>query len=370
MAAALRNLRVLDLSRVLAGPLATMLLGDLGAEVTKVERPPSGDDTRAWGPPFDSAGRATYFESVNRNKSSIALDLSATEGLERARALAREADVIVENFRPGVAARLGLGYDELRATRPDLVYCSNTGYGAGAGADLPGYDLLLQALGGLMSVTGIPGGEPQKVGVALVDVIAGLFATIGILAALHHRDVTGEGQHVEVNLLSSLLAALVNQASAYTIAGVVPHRLGNTHPSIAPCDLYAAADGHLVLALGTDRQFTELCRVLGDAALASEHRFSTNALRVAHRDDLRTALERQLAMRPAADWAAELMAAGVPAGEVNDIGGAFELAERLGLEPVVEIPREDGTAARVTRNPIRFSATPAEYRLAPPALPG
>jgi crotonobetainyl-CoA:carnitine CoA-transferase CaiB-like acyl-CoA transferase len=370
MPAALRNLRVLDLSRVLAGPFATMLLGDLGAEVTKVERPPSGDDTRAWGPPFDSAGRATYFEAVNRNKSSLALDLSSPAGLDRALALAREADVIVENFRPGVATRLGLGYDELREARPQLVYCSITGFGTGAGAGLPGYDLLVQALGGLMSVTGEPGGEPQKVGVALVDVIAGLFATIGILAALRHRDLTGEGQHVEVNLLSSLLAALVNQASGYTVAGVVPQRLGNTHPSIAPCDVFTAADGHLVLALGNDRQFVTLCGMLGDSGLAAEARFSTNASRVEHRDELRIALERLLAARPAAEWTADLMAAGVPAGEINDIGAAFELAARLGLEPVVEIQREDESPARLTRNPISLSATPVEYRLPPPALPG
>src|SRR5690348_1047370 len=216
---ALGDVRVLDFSRILAGPFATMMLADLGAAVTKVERPGTGDETRSWGPPFDDRGQATYFQSVNRNKHSVALDLSQAGDQQRAVALAREADVIVENFRPDVMDKLGLGYDQLRHENPRLVYCSITGFGAGAGASLPGYDLLVQALGGLMSITGSPDGEPQKVGVALVDVLAGLFATVGILAALRHRDATGEGQRVEVDLLSALLAGLVNQGSAFTIAG-------------------------------------------------------------------------------------------------------------------------------------------------------
>ena len=217
----LGELAILDFSRILAGPFATMMMADLGATVTKVERPGTGDETRSWGPPFDEYGMPTYFQSINRNKRSIVLDLRAPADLERALALARDADVIVENFRPGVMDRLGLGYEQLRGDQPGLVYCSITGFGSGAGADLPGYDLLVQALGGLMSITGEPDGEPQKVGVALVDILAGLFATVGILAALRHRDATGEGQLVEVNLLQALLAGLVNQASAYTIAGVV-----------------------------------------------------------------------------------------------------------------------------------------------------
>src|SRR3954465_3152297 len=224
MRQALDEITILDFSRVLAGPLATMVLADLGATVIKVERPGTGDDTRAWGPPYDDAGDATYFQAVNRNKRSVALDLGDEQHLTHVRTLAADADVVVENFRPGVMDRLGLGYDELRAGRPELVYCSITGFGAGAGAALPGYDLLVQALGGLMSITGDPDGEPQKVGVALVDVITGLFATTGILTALRHRDATGSGQRVEVDLLSSLLAALVNQASAFTVAGVVSRR--------------------------------------------------------------------------------------------------------------------------------------------------
>ncbi|MDP9427982.1 MAG: CoA transferase, partial [Actinomycetota bacterium] len=268
MAAALDNLRVLDFSRVLAGPFATMLLADLGADVLKVERPGTGDDTRAWGPPHDDRGDATYFSSVNRNKDSLVLDLSDPADPERACRLAREADVVVENFRPGVMDRLGLGYEALRADNPRLVYCSITGFGRGAGAALPGYDLLIQAVGGLMSITGSPDGEPQKVGVALVDVLAGLFSTVGILAALQHRAATGTGQRIDVDLLSSLLAALVNQGAAYTATGVVPARMGNQHPSIAPYELLPTADGDLVLAVGNDRQFTALSAVVGARELA------------------------------------------------------------------------------------------------------
>jgi len=366
---ALEPLRVVDFSRVLAGPFATMMLGDLGAEVIKVERPGSGDDTRGWGPPFDEAGRATYFQSVNRNKRSVALDLTDPGDLDCARELIAGADVLVENFRPGTMERLGLGYDEVRRANPRLVYCSITGFGRGAGAALPGYDLLLQALGGLMSITGDPDGEPQKVGVALVDVLAGLFAAVGILAALRHRDASGEGQRVEVDLLSSLLAALVNQGGAHTLTGAVPTRMGNAHPSISPYELYDAADGELVLAVGTDRQFVRLCETLGVPELAADPRFADNAARVGARAELRAALERALATRGAREWAELLNDEGVPAGTVNDVGEAFELARRLGLEPVVEIPRDDGEAARLTRNPIRLSATPVSYRGAPPDLP-
>jgi crotonobetainyl-CoA:carnitine CoA-transferase CaiB-like acyl-CoA transferase len=368
MASALDNLRVLDFSRVLAGPFATMLLADLGATVTKVERPGIGDDTRSWGPPYDDAGEATYFASVNRNKDSVVLDLGDADDLARARALALEADVLVENFRPGLMDRLGLGYDDLAVANPGLVYCSVTGFGRGGGAALPGYDLLIQAVGGLMSITGTADGEPQKVGVALVDVLAGLFASVGILAALQHRNATGEGQRVDIDLLSSLLAALVNQGSAYTAGGVVPARMGNEHPSIAPYELLPCADGDLVLCVGNDRQFAALCAVLGAPELAGDARFATNAARVEHRRALRAALEERLATRPAADWAAALIEARVPAGVVNDVAGAFALATRLGLQPIVSLPREDGTTLDLTRNPIGLSATPPAYRSAPPRL--
>jgi crotonobetainyl-CoA:carnitine CoA-transferase CaiB-like acyl-CoA transferase len=368
MASALGNLRILDFSRVLAGPFATMLLADLGATVTKIERPGTGDDTRAWGPPYDEAGEATYFLAVNRNKDSLVLDLADEDGQAHARRLSLEADVIVENFRPGVMDRLGLGYDDLRGENPGLVYCSITGFGRGEGAQLPGYDLLIQALGGLMSITGEADREPQKVGVALVDILSGLFSTVGILAALRHRDETGEGQRVEVNLLSSLLAALVNQASAYTAGGVVPTRMGNAHPSIAPYELLRTGEGDLVLAVGTDRQFAALCEVIGAPELAAEERFASNPARVEHRAELREELERRLASRTAAEWAAALLDVRVPAGEVNDVAGAFALAEHIGLEPIVRLAREDGTTVPLARNPIGLSATPPTYRSAPPRL--
>ncbi|RSN26343.1 carnitine dehydratase [Streptomyces sp. WAC 05977] len=367
---ALGPLRVLDFSRVLAGPFATMLLADLGATVIKVERPGTGDDTRSWGPPYDAAGQATYFQSVNRNKTSVALDLGDPDHRAQARALALEADVVVENFRPGVMERLGLGPEVLLAANPGLVLCSITGFGSGGGAALPGYDLLIQAVGGLMSITGDPAGEPQKVGVALVDVLAGLFASVGILAALRHRDRTGQGQRVEIDLLSSLLAALVNQGSAYTSGGTVPARMGNRHPSIAPYELVPCADHELALAVGNDRQFAALCEVIGLPELADDTRFATNPARVAHRAELRALLEDTFDKRPAAEWAAELSAAGVPAGEVNDVAGAFALAERLGLSPTVDLPRPDGTSVRLTRNPIGLSATPPRYETAPPDDPG
>jgi crotonobetainyl-CoA:carnitine CoA-transferase CaiB-like acyl-CoA transferase len=367
MTTALPRIRVLDFSRVLAGPFATMMLGDLGAQVTKVERPGTGDDTRAWGPPYDEAGNATYFQSVNRNKQSLVLDLNEPADLDRARQLAYESDVLVENFRPGLMDSVGLGYERLRADNPRLIYCSITGFGAEA-SELPGYDLLVQALGGLMSITGPADGHPHKVGVALVDVLAGLFATIGILTAIMHRGATGEGQRVEVDLLSSLLAAMVNQSAAYTAGGVVPQRMGNQHPSIAPYEPLTCADGDVVVAVGNDRQFASLCSVVGAPELAHDPRFATNSSRVANRPALLTELERRLAARPADEWAAELTEARVPAGVVNDIAGAFRLAESLGLDPIVGLAREDGTEVRLPRNPIRLSATPPSYRLAPPEL--
>ena len=365
MASALAKLKILDFSRVLAGPFATMLLADLGAEVTKIE-PPEGDETRQWGPPYDSAGDATYFQAVNRNKRSRVLDLTDPADLDHAQALARETDVLVENFRPGVTERFGLHYEAVRAENPGVVYCSITGFGRGKGAALPGYDLLIQALGGLMSITGSRDGEPQKVGVALVDVLAGLFATVGILAALEHRRDTGEGQRVEVELLSSLLAALVNQASAYTVAGVVPQRMGNQHPSVAPYEPLRCADGELVVAVGNDRQFKALCEALDVPHLASDRRFATNGARVQNRAALRSALEERLAGRTAEAWASSLSGAGVPAGLVNDIGAAFRLARDLGLDPAISIERGDGTRVDLVRNPIGLSSTPPTYRSAPP----
>ena len=369
VAVALDKVVVVDFSRVLAGPFATMLLGDLGAEVLKVERPGGGDDTRGWLPPVDQSGQSTYFQAVNRNKSSIVLDLTDPPSASKARALAKRADVLVENFRPGVMQQLGLAYSDLAPGNPGLIYCSISAFGHHAGASMPGYDLLVQALGGLMSITGEPGGQPQKVGVAVVDVLAGLYATVGILAALQHRHSTGEGQYVEVNLLSSLLASLVNQGTAYTIAGVVPGRMGNAHPSIAPYELFHTADGDLVLAVGNDRQFRALCSVLATPHLALDSRFARNSDRVVNRQLLHQELEAILITASSKTWAERLLAAGVPAGAVNDLGAAFDLAERLGLDPIVGIRRGDGATVRLTRNPITLSKTPVVYRTAPPSLP-
>lgn len=365
---ALGGVRIIDFSRILAGPLATMVLADLGAEVVKVERPGTGDETRSWGPPTDATGVATYFSAVNRGKTSVTLDLATEAGVAAARQLVADADVVVENFRPGVMDRLGLGGTDLCRADPSLIYCSISAFGPGRGAELPGFDLIVQAVGGLMSITGPPGGPPQKVGVALVDVVSGLYASVGILAALRHRDRTGEGQRVEVDLLSCLLAALANQSAAFTAAGVVAQAMGNEHPSIAPYELLATADGQLAVAVGNQRQFAALCSVLGAPGLVEDARFATNTVRVANRAVLRSCLEDRLAGDTTARWAEALSASGVPAGPVNDIGGAFRLAEELGLDPTVTLTRADGTPVRLPRNPIRLSRTPVTYRQAPPPL--
>ena len=370
---ALEGLRVADFSRVLAGPYATMLLADLGADVIKIERPGVGDETRAWHPPADDDGTSTYFLSVNRNKRSVVLDLTTESGREQARALVAESDVLVENFRPGTMERLGLGHQELRARHPRLVYCSISGFGSGEGAAIPGYDLLVQAVGGLMSVTGTADGQPVKAGVALVDVITGLHASLGVLAALRHRDATGQGQRVEVNLLGSLLSAMVNQASAFAVAGVVPGRMGNAHPSIAPYETFPTADRPIALAVGNDRQFAMLTQTLGQPALADDDRFRTNTDRVAHRVELRETLTRLLSARGADHWTDVLLAAGVPAGPVNGVDEAFAFARRLGLPGIVEIPAAaadgaDGRPSRQVAHPVALSRTPARYLLPPPQL--
>ncbi|MBH0776334.1 CaiB/BaiF CoA transferase family protein [Nocardia bovistercoris] len=360
---ALQGLRIADFSRILAGPLATMLLGDLGADVVKVERPGGGDDTRSWGPPYAEDGTATYFLSVNRNKQSQVLDLSTQIGRRRAQDLAVECGIVVENFRPGVMDRLGLGYEVLAERRPDLIYCSISAFGSGDGAALPGYDLIVQAVGGLMSITGTPDGEPQKVGVALVDVVTGLFAALGIVAAVRHRERTGEGQRIEVDLLSCVLAALTNQAAGYTAGGVIPQRMGNQHPSIAPYETLPTGDGVLAVAVGNDKQFTAMCAVLDAPELVGDTRFVSNTSRVGHRDALRTELVKRLSGGDAATWARRLNDAGVPAGPVNDLAAAFEYAQSLGLEPIVNI---GGTA--LPRNPLRMAGTPVRYASAPPRL--
>ncbi|KQX62698.1 CaiB/BaiF CoA-transferase family protein [Angustibacter sp. Root456] len=355
---------VADFSRVLAGPLATATLADLGATVIKVERPGAGDETRSWGPPW-TTNSSTYFECANRSKQSVVLDLEDAHDVRLAQTLARRADVLVENFKDGALARRGLGYDTVRASNPRVIYCSITGFGSHAGASLAGYDFLVQALGGLMSITGEPDGEPMKAGVALVDVLTAKDATIGILAALAARSQSGEGQRVEVNLLSSLLGALANQASAYLATGEVPRRLGNRHPSIAPYETLACQDGRLAVACGNDRQFRRLSSVLGAADLADDPRFATNSARVRHRSALIEALESRLVTDTVDAWSAQLTAEGVPAGKVGDIADGIALATALGLEPVVSM---DSSAPPQVRHPVTFSATPVTTYLPPPHL--
>jgi crotonobetainyl-CoA:carnitine CoA-transferase CaiB-like acyl-CoA transferase len=363
---ALAGLRIADFGRVLAAPYATMMLADLGAEVIKIERPGGGDETRAWGPPW-SEGQSTYFLGANRNKQSRIVDLTTKEGREDAEKLIASCDVVVENFRPGTMERFGLGFETLSARHPGLVYCSVTGFGSGPGADLPGYDLVIQAVGGLMSITGHGEAGPTKVGVALVDVITGLHAVSGILAALRYRDKSGSGQLVEVNLLSSLLSALANQASGYVCTGAVPGLVGNRHPSIAPYEVLATADRPLAVAAANDKLFELLADVMGRRDLLDDPRFVTNSSRVEHRKALVDELEGTLSLKPADEWFGMLTAAGVPCGPINDVAQAFSLATELGLEPVVEISSADARSpSRQVSNPISLSRTPPTYRSAPP----
>jgi crotonobetainyl-CoA:carnitine CoA-transferase CaiB-like acyl-CoA transferase len=356
---------VADFSRILAGPYATMLMADMGAEVIKVEGP-QGDDTRTWMPPVRD-GVSTYYLGINRGKRSIALDLRDDGDAETARELARRADVLIENFKPGGMDRFGLGYDDVRATNPGIVYASITGFGAGAGAHVPGYDLMVQAISGLMSLTGDPDGPPYRAGISVFDVMAGNHAVIGILAALRHREATGEGQKVEVNLLSSALTGLVNHSSAYVAGDVVPYRMGNAHPSVFPYEPLPTKDNDLIVSAANDGQFRKLCEVLGIPEVADDPRFARNADRTANREELRPVLVERLVTRGAVEWFDLLVAAGVPCGPINTIDGGFAMAERFELEPVVTVGEGD-RAVPTTRHPIRFSATPAGYALPPPEL--
>lgn len=353
---------VADFSRVLAGPLATANLADLGATVIKVERPRAGDDTRHWGPPWTETA-SSYFESANRSKQSIELDLDDADDREVARRLALRADVLVENFRTGTLDRRGLGYEQLREQNPGLVYASITGFGSREGAELSGYDFLVQAVGGLMSVTGTAE-QPTKVGVALVDVLTSKDLTIGVLAALRAREASGRGQRVEVNLLSSLLGSMVNQASSFLATGESPRPMGNRHPSITPYETLHAADGQIALCCGNDRQFATIAEVLGVPALAGDERFATNPARVAHREVLVDVLETALAADGVDAWVARLQKSGVPAGKVGTVADAFDLAARLGLEPRVAV---DGAPDQV-RSPLTMSDTPITRYTPPPRL--
>jgi crotonobetainyl-CoA:carnitine CoA-transferase CaiB-like acyl-CoA transferase len=361
----LAGLLVADFSRILAGPYATMLLADLGADVIKVEGP-RGDDTRTWTPPVRD-GESTYYLGINRGKRSIRLDLAEEHDQKLARELARRADVMIENFRPGGLVRYGMDYDTVRAANNGIVYASISGFGTGAGAHVPGYDLMVQAISGLMSLTGAPDGPPYRAGISVFDVMAGNHALVGILAALRHRDRTGSGQHVEINLLSSALSGLVNHSSAYAAGGVVPYRMGNAHPSVFPYEPLPTADNDIIIAAANDGQFRKLCDVLGIPEIGTDPRFARNADRTERREELRPILTEQLAERGAVEWFELLVDAGVPSGPINTIDGGFAMAERFELDPIVEV----GTGDRVvptTRNPIRFSETPVSYRLAPPVL--
>ncbi|HET9894134.1 MAG TPA: CoA transferase [Streptosporangiaceae bacterium] len=362
----LTGLLVADFSRVLAGPYATMLLADLGADVIKVESP-AGDDTRRWKPPVTDDNISTYYLAINRNKRSVALDLSGPDDLAAARELARRADVLVENFKPGGLEKFGLDYESVRAGNPAIIYASISGFGAGGGRDLPGYDLMVQAMSGLMSLTGSPDGPPYRAGISVFDVMAGMHTVIGILAALNHRHATGEGQHVEASLMASALSGMVNQTSAYAAGGVVPFRMGNSHPSLFPYEPLPTGDGELIVTAGNDGQFRKLCEVLGVPELPADPRFVSPDLRTANREALRPLLVERLADRSAADWFADLIAAGVPCGPINTVGQGVEFARQVGLEPVVLAG--SGAAARpVIRHPLTFSLTPPRYELPPPGL--
>jgi len=359
----LAGIVVADFSRVLAGPYATMLLADLGADVIKVEGP-GGDDTRSWVPPTrDDVG--TYYLAVNRNKRSVVLDLKDAGDRALAHELSARADVFIQNFKPGGLARFGLDYESVRGRNERIIYCSISGFGADKGADLPGYDLLVQGMSGLMSLTGAPDGPPFRSGNSVFDVMTGLHSVIGVLAALHHRDLTGQGQHIETNLLSSALSALVNQSSAYVAGGVVPARMGNAHLSLFPYEPLATGDGELIVVAGNDGQFRRLAETIGRPELADDPRFDTVGRRNDNREQLRPLLLEALSVRSAQEWFGLFTAAGLPSGPINTVQGGVELAESLGLDPVVKVGEAQVPSIR---NPIRLSATPPDYRYAPPAL--
>jgi formyl-CoA transferase len=363
----LDGLVVLDLSRVLAGPYCTMILGDLGADVIKVEHP-DGDDTRRWGPPF-AAGESAYYLAVNRNKRSVVADLKTPAGRELVRRIARQADILVENFRPGTLDRLGLGLDLLRAENPRLITLTISGMGAtGPDAERPGYDFIVQALGGLMSITGPAAGAPSKVGVAVVDLTTGMLAANAILAALYARERTGAGQHIETSLLESQVAWLANVASAYLVTGEAPVRHGNAHPTIVPYQTFRGVDRDFALGVGNDAQWQRLCTAIGRPELADDARFRTNPDRVRHREELTTLLESHFAAAPAGEWVARIREAGVPAGPVRTIPEVLEDPQVHAREMVVRVPHPSIGELRLIGIPCKFSVTPAAIRRPPPLL--
>ncbi len=362
----LSGLLVADFSRVLAGPYCTMLLADLGATVIKVESP-GGDDTRSWMPPVTDDGVSTYFLAINRNKRSIALDLKDDGDRALAHELARRADVFVQNFKPGGLQRYGLDYAAVSGVNPAVIYASISGFGSAGGKDYPGYDLMVQAMSGLMSLTGDPDGPPYRAGISAFDVIAGLHTTIAILAALNHRNATGEGQHLEASLMASAMSGMVNQTSAYAAGGVVPFRMGNSHPSLFPYEPLPTGDGELIVTAGNDAQFRKLCEVLGAPELPDDPRFNSNPGRTANREALRPLLAEKLAAKSAGEWFDALISAGVPCGPINTVDKGIAFAEKIGLEPIVTAGSGDRTRPTM-RHPVTFSKTPASYPLAPPEL--
>ncbi|MEE5070087.1 CaiB/BaiF CoA-transferase family protein [Pseudomonas alliivorans] len=379
MMGALSHIRVLDLSRVLAGPWAGQILADLGADVIKVERPVCGDDTRSWGPPFlkDEAGQntteAAYYLSANRNKQSVTIDFTRPEGQQLVRELVAKSDIVIENFKVGGLAAYGLDYASLKAVNPKLIYCSITGFGqTGPYARRAGYDFMIQGLGGLMSLTGRPDGDegagPVKVGVALTDILTGLYSTTAILAALAHRDQSGTGQHIDMALLDVQVACLANQAMNYLTTGVAPKRLGNAHPNIVPYQDFPTADGDFILTVGNDSQFRKFAEVAGQSQWATDPRFLTNKLRVANRGELIPLIRQATVFKTTAQWVDELEAAGVPCGPVNDLAQVFADPQVLARGLAIELPHALGGRVAQVASPIRLSETPVEYRRAPPLL--
>lgn len=376
MPAPLKNVRVLDLTRILAGPWAGQCLADLGAEVIKIERPKGGDDTRAWGPPFFGEGDeaiSAYFMSANRGKHSVAVDMATPEGQDTIRALAAKCDIVIENFKVDGLKKYGLDYESLKAVNPGLIYCSVTGFGqTGPYRHKPGYDLVVQAMGGLMSVTGnpddVPGGGPIKAGVAVTDLFTGLYGVIGILAALRYRDETGIGQHIDMSLLDTKVAVLANLTTSYLVSGDVPQRYGNGHPTIVPYDSFATSDGHVILAVGNDSQFRSFCEAAGMPALADDPRFETNPKRVENRAEIVPIVAGLIKGRSTDEWVAILEEAGVPGGPINTMDRVFndEQIKARGME--ISIEDSLGRNMPGVRNPIRFSETPMEFKKAPPRL--
>lgn len=374
---ALTGLRVLDLSRILAGPSATQLLGDLGADVVKVERPEEGDDTRKWGPPYihDKNGEPTdesaYYLAANRNKRSIAIDLASEAGRATLHRLLQRADVLVENYKVGGLAKYQLDYESLKQQYPRLIYCSVTGFGqTGPYAKRAGYDFLIQGMGGIMSLTGEPDGAPMKVGVGIADVMTGMYAAVGILAALRHRDVTGQGQHIDISLLDSQIAWLVNAGTNYLAARTRPQRLGNGHPNIVPYQVFDTEDAPMILAVGNDAQFARFCEVAGIPALAQEAKFKTNLARVEHRVELCKAVQLALRQRTRSRWLEQLEAVGVPCGPVNDLDDVFNdpHVKARGAQVQVQCEWAEQGYVSLLANPLKLSASPVRYRRAPPRL--